>query len=126
MTSTILFYYAYDYDLFSNHYTIVVHMKRIKKMDIVAQLCPFLFASCGGDDTTITDDITLYESIKQISPDQLAVVPISFWYSTGEWAKFEPIYTQEGLCFTANSINSHELYTNVSVLGQFIQIRAKN
>lgn len=53
---------------------------------------------------------TIYESIKNIGPDQSSVVIFTTWLD--QIRHFEPIFTGEGLCYTFNSLNSREIYSD--------------
>lgn len=53
-----------------------------------------------------------YEVIHSVSPNQSSVILQSIWKDIMRDVKMSPIYTQEGICFTLNSINSREIYTD--------------
>lgn len=53
---------------------------------------------------------TVYESMKNIGPDQNSVVIFATWL--GQMKHFRPILTGEGLCYTFNAINSMEIYSD--------------
>lgn len=63
-----------------------------------------------GDDLVIPRDQSIYETIKEVAPNQESVILAAS--RIGFQVQFQPIFTQEGLCFTFNSINSRDLYTN--------------
>lgn len=85
---------------------------RIIKMDAVAQMCLDVFKAFGGNEKTIFKNISIYESMREMSPNNSSVIPISYWRGIRGWTEFRTIYTDEGVCFTINSINSHELYSS--------------
>lgn len=77
-------------------------------MDGAAQLCSINIKKFGGNTTTISGNTSIYKSIKGFSPERV-IFKSEFGYDPNS---FEPIFTEEGLCYTTNSINSHEMYAN--------------
>lgn len=61
-------------------------------------------------DLIITKTESIYETITKLSPDKLSVIPFATF--AGNIIHFEPIFTEEGLCFTFNSLNSRDIYTD--------------
>lgn len=53
---------------------------------------------------------TIYQSLQDLGIDRTAVIAFSTFL--GQLAIFQPIFTGEGLCFTFNSINSMEIYSD--------------
>lgn len=53
---------------------------------------------------------SIYHTIKYISPDADSVILAASFLKNV--AIFEPIFTGEGLCYTFNSLNSRDIYTD--------------
>lgn len=53
---------------------------------------------------------TIYETLQNLGIDRASVVVFATFI--GQFAHFQPIYTGDGLCFTFNSINSMEIYSD--------------
>lgn len=66
------------------------------------------------DDKPVPQNASIYDMIGRVGPDLTSVIyePRTYWVDSQKRVKFEPIFTDEGLCFTANSINSREMYTD--------------
>lgn len=63
----------------------------------------------------------IYETIRAIAPSEEMTISNVFWASNKRKIEFEPIFTEEGLCFTFNSINSHEMFTDEYVCAMKIR-----
>lgn len=53
---------------------------------------------------------TIYETLQDLGIDRTSVVVFATF--VGQLAHFQPIFTGDGLCFTFNSINSMEIYSD--------------
>lgn len=62
------------------------------------------------DGVVIPRTETIYQSLQDLGIDRTAVIAFSTFL--GQLAIFQPIFTGEGLCFTFNSINSMEIYSD--------------
>lgn len=62
----------------------------------------------NGSDILRTESI--YETIKTIGPDLGSVIAFATWLD--QLAPFQPILTGEGLCYTFNTLNSRDIYSN--------------
>lgn len=65
------------------------------------------------DDVVVPNGESIYESIKEITHDIDSIIQLAMWSYKEESTFFKPIYTAEGLCYTFNSINSQDIYTDV-------------
>lgn len=63
-----------------------------------------------NENTNISRTESIYQTIQSIGPDQSSVVVFATWI--GQIAHFKPILTGEGFCYTYNSLNSRDIYTN--------------
>lgn len=80
----------------------------MNQLDAIIQTC--LHYNPFSNDLVIPKNRSIYEVIKEIAPDKYSVI---FSASrVGYQLNFQPIFTEEGLCFTYNSINSRDMYTD--------------
>lgn len=60
-------------------------------------------------------NFSIFETIERMCPNKSSVIHLAMWRHHTENAGFEIIFTNRGLCYTFNSINSEEIYTDESV-----------
>lgn len=84
------------------------------RLDAISQTCVKTHNVFAYDGLT-PKNVSIYDIIKEISPNQGSVLMEPRWKDRVEVANFEPIFTEEGLCFTTNSINSRDIYTDAYV-----------
>lgn len=107
----------FQHDLFIKNYIIYLHVctyvYRLKYLGSLVQICDsytFVGFHLGGNisDASIID--TLYELAIKIDQSMLVCKWRSEHTSCGEL--FRPILTEDGFCFTFNSLNSRDIYTD--------------
>lgn len=83
------------------------------RLEALSQFCYFAGIMFWNDEP-VPQNASIYDTIGRVSPDLSSVIyeRKTFWVDSQELVKFGPIFTDEGLCFTANSINSREMYTD--------------
>lgn len=63
-----------------------------------------------AEDLVVRRTESIYETIRKISPKQSSIIVFSTWL--GQLEHLQPIFTGEGLCYTFNSINSRDIYSD--------------
>lgn len=79
-------------------------------MEAIAHICDSMIFKFDGK--FITDSI--YDDIKDIArPFDETLIECTSPYESGDCSElFVPIYTEEGLCFSFNALNSHQVFTD--------------
>lgn len=61
----------------------------------------------------LSENYSVYKTIADIAPSKVNSIFAAHWaINLKNSETFEPIFTEEGFCFTYNSINSREIYAN--------------
>lgn len=87
------------------------NLKSLHRLEALSQFCP-LIPNPSGNEENVMEYESIYDTIYGMSPNQNSVLYESGMIYANVSVNFEPIFTHEGLCFTTNSINSHELYSD--------------
>lgn len=81
-------------------------------LNALAHVCPLLTELVKFEDE-FTDE-SIYDTIQVLAPFQSDLMFLSLWQ--GIFDRFEklfyPVLTDEGLCFSLNTLNSQDMYTN--------------
>lgn len=71
---------------------------------------------CGTipPDTDNFSDDSIYHTIRDISISSNDMIDYSSWQTSYKSLAltFHPLFTAEGICFSFNDLNSHEIYTD--------------
>lgn len=81
---------------------------RINRYEALLHVCFKEVMDMDGVEVPRTE--TIYETLQDLGVERTSVV--AFATFLGQIAHFHPIFTGEGLCFTFNSINSMEIYSD--------------
>lgn len=82
---------------------------RINQFDAIQQMCAKnMINLVDGLNIPITESI--HETIRSVSPEERYI--IQFATFNDQLASLQPIFTGEGLCYTFNSLNSREIFTD--------------
>lgn len=82
------------------------------RLNAMAHICPMLPHLATYKDN-FTDE-TIYDTIQDIAPKIRQSVDRCHWqYRFKNCSElFVPVFTEDGLCFTFNALNSNEIYTD--------------
>lgn len=84
---------------------------RMNQINAIIQTCSLFHIF--NDYIVVPNGESIYESIKEITLNMNSTIQSAMWLYKVESTFFKPIYTAEGLCYTFNSINSQDIYTDV-------------
>lgn len=108
--SWICFFFKFLFTFFSMFYLIRFRLSRINAL---AHICDFFWL----DEQHFSDKYTnesIYDEIVDVAPslNQTLLACVWLYQNVPCETLFAPLLGEEGLCFTFNSINSQEIYTD--------------
>ncbi|XP_031636172.1 pickpocket protein 28-like [Contarinia nasturtii] len=87
------------------------HINAIR-VNALAQVCPYLPGQIELDDDFANE--SMYNTLRDIAPN--LEVFLCRWHFKDCIKNFKPMFTEKGLCFTFNALNSHEIYTDGMIM----------
>lgn len=91
---------------------IIFLLIRSSKLNALAHVCPYLRHRIKSSEDFVNESI--YETIQDVSPK----LPDLIQFCSQEYLNIKcseivkPVFSDEGLCFTFNALNSHDIYTD--------------
>lgn len=104
----LIFKYSIFFHQRSTNLPHKIFVYRINRYDAILHVCFKEVMNMDGIEIPRTESI--YQSLLDLGIDRNVVIPFATF--SGQIAIFHPIFTGEGLCFTYNSINSMEIYSD--------------
>lgn len=77
-------------------------------LNVFNLLC--LKTSAAIPNFVVTKNVSIYRLITELSPDLDSVIASASFVR--DRARFRPLITEEGLCYTFNALNSREMFTD--------------
>lgn len=83
-------------------------------MKALANICEFTLPGHIYHNDNFSDD-SIYHTIRDFSISYNDTFIYSLWQTSYNYFQltFHPIFTDDGICFSFNDLNSHEIYTDV-------------
>lgn len=82
---------------------------RLNRLDAALHVC-YKERTSLANGLNISRTESIYKTISEMSPELDTIILFSTFIN--QWKRLRPIFTGEGLCFTFNSLNSRDIYTN--------------
>lgn len=92
------------YDDFTSNCSLAL---RLNHFDTILQICSKELSETV-DNLIVSKTQSIYDVLKNISPDITSIIPFAKFVSN--IAHLQPIFTDQGLCFTFNALNSHDIF----------------
>lgn len=89
--------------------TSITFVYSLHRLDAILHVCNKEIGNLV-DGLIISRTESIHKTIEKMSPDVNSVVLFATF--TGQIVHIRPIYTGEGLCFTFNSLNSREIFSD--------------
>lgn len=84
----------------------------LSRLDVLFHMCPKVVGNLFFPEKPNPQNKSYYDMMMEMAPKRNSVIPTAKWTDSENYANFEPILAYRMTCFTANSFNSREMYTD--------------
>lgn len=84
----------------------------MEAQEALSQVCPLIDPKQFLHQKPNTQNESIYNIIEDTLPKRTSVIPVAAWSDSMNIIEFKPILTHDGICFTGNTLNSREIYTD--------------